>query len=287
MIEKPEDKQKRRLYCLGIKPIYVESSDNGRQWELHPMPSMCFCDFNPEIAELIVSLKALLLEHNLVEVSKQTTLVTWFFEQTNRYHIDVPSYIHVSASNVYFTGCLPPHRQTYFQTHQVTLHEILENQNDFKSVDLARLSVPLAKSLMCEIAAKSEEQARISDRYYALDEVFTALAKLDDEVTEPVNTSTADYSVSLSSEIAALQKKDSALELEIDELCKILLHRVFGLSIGDWVYYDARGRIQLQIGSVSFYDNSIILSGPMITKKGEVGKREESIYLKVLSEDEH
>jgi hypothetical protein len=155
------------------------------------------------------------------------------------------------------------------------------------SVDLARLSVPLAKSLMSEIAAKSEEQARISDRYYALDEVFTALAKLDDEVTEPVNTSTADYSVSLSSEIAALQKKDSALELEIDELCKILLHRVFGLSLGDWVYYDARGRIQLQIERVSFYDNSIILSGPMITKKGEVGKREESIYLNILSKDEH
>lgn len=282
-----ERMEKRRIYCLGIKPIYVETPANGRQWELLPMPSMCFCDFNPEITELIVSLKELVLEKNLDEVSKRTTLVTWFFEQTNRYHVDVPSYIHVSAADVYFTGHLSPHKQTYFQTHQVPLHEILESQEDFQSVDLARLSVPLAKSLMMEIAAKSEEQARISDRYYALDEVFTALAKLDDEVTEPINTSTDTYSVSLSSEIAGLQKTDAALEIEIDELCRKLLYRVFGLSIGDWIYSEVRGRVQLQIESVSFYDNAIILSGPIITKKGEVGKREESIYLNIQSKDEH
>ena len=47
----------KRLYCLGIKPIYVEPAVNGRQWQLHPMPSMCLSDFSLEMIELITSLK--------------------------------------------------------------------------------------------------------------------------------------------------------------------------------------------------------------------------------------
>lgn len=287
MLEKLKHTPHRRLYCLGIKPIYAEPSEYGRQWQLLPMPSMCLCDFSPEITKLIVSLKNIVLENSLSELSKRTTLVTWFFEQTNRYHIDVPSFIHVSESYVYFSGCIPPYKQTYFQTHQIPLHEILEGQKNFQAIDLARLSVPLAKSLLSEITAKSAEQERISNRYYALDEVFTALAKLDDEVIEPLNTSIADYTVSLSSEIAQLQKQDSCLELEIEELCKKLLYRIFGLSIGDWVISSVRSPVQLQIQRVSFYQSSIILTGPIITKKGDVGKREETIYLDILPNDEH
>jgi len=282
-----DDTHKRRLYCLGIKPIYAESSEHQRQWQLHPMPSMCFCDFSPEITKLILSLKEPGLENGSEGVSKKTTQVTWFFEQTNRYHIDVLSYIHVSASDAYFSVCLPPYTQKYFMTHQISLDEILESEEDFKTIDLARLSVPFAKSLLKEITVKSEEQERISNRYYALDDVFSALTKLDDDATEPLKTSTADYAISLSSEIAELQKQGAALELEIEELCKKLLYRVFGLSIGDWIISTVRSPVQLQIERVSLYQNSIILSGPIITKKGEVGKREETIYLDILPKDEH
>ena len=193
-------------------------------------------------------------QHQLTEVSKKITGITWFFELNNRYHIDIPTYIHVTESRVYFTGYLPPYKQKYFRTSEVPLDVILDSGREFKPINLANLQLPFAKAIASELEVQQTKFEKINDRYYTLDE---------------------------------------AIELTMEELSKKLLYRIFGLTIGDWICTDSswhEGRkVHLRIERVDYYSNEIILSGPIITQKGEVGKREESIRINLCkgSDDEH
>ncbi|PKI12759.1 hypothetical protein [Colwellia sp. 12G3] len=79
----------------------------------------------------------------------------------------------------------------------------------------------------------------------------------------------------------------------MEELSKKLLFLTFGLTIGDWIctnsyWHDGR-KVHFKIERVDYYPNEIILSGPIITQKGEVGKREKSIRINLCkgSGDEH
>jgi len=76
-----------------------------------------------------------------------------------------------------------------------------------------------------------------------------------------------------------------SLDLEIEILCKRLLQRTFGINIGDWIAVDSIAdgskRVQLEISHVDFYLNTLTLSGPVITQKGQVGKRINSIQIRL------
>jgi hypothetical protein len=148
----------------------------------------------------------------------------------------------------------------------------------------------LAKGLIKELEAKQEEFERINDRYHSLDSLLTELIALDD-TSEPLKTNTKAYEESLSSDIANLSILSELLEIELDDLAKQFLRKLLGLNIGDWIncYLSPKStkRTQIKIEQVSFYNKHITLRGPNITKKGEVGKREESILMRVCPIDEH
>jgi hypothetical protein len=282
---------KIKLYCLSIKPIFIEHK--VMHGSLHPMPLYCLTDFNASLISCINSLIEVLNQHQLTEVSKNITDIAWFFELTNRYHIDIPSYIYVTESTVYFTGYLPPYKKKYFRTSEVPLSEILDNGSDFKPINLANLQLPFAKAIASELEARQTEYEKVNDRYYALDEVKNALSNLDQDTVEQLNSSSSTCLTELAQEMSHLNKQNEAIELTIEELSKKLLYRTFGLTIGDWICTDSswhEGRkVQLKIDRVDYYSNELILSGHIITQKGEVGKREESIRINIFkgSDDEH
>jgi len=261
---------KSKLYCLSIKPILVENK--AIQAPLHPMPLYCLSDFNASLVKCINSLIKIINEHQLTKVSQKITGITWFFELTNRYHIDIPSYIHVTESTVYFTGYLPPYKQMYFRTSEIPLDEILENGRDFKPINLTNLQLPFAKAIASELEARQTEYEKVNDRYYALDEVKNALSNLDQDTVEQLNSSSSTCLTDLAHEMSHLNKQNEAIELTIEELSKKLLYRTFGLTIGDWICTDSswhEGRkVQLKIDRVDYYSNELILSGHIITQKG-------------------
>jgi len=282
---------KSKLYCLSIKPIVIEHK--VVHGSLHPMPLYCLSDFNVSLISCINSLIDVLNQHQLTEVSKKITDITWFFELTNRYHIDIPTYIHVTESTVYFTGYLPPYKQKYLRTSEVPLDEILDNGREVKPINLANLQLPFAKAISLELEAQQAEFEKVNDRYYALDEVRNALANLDEDTVEQLNSSSSTCLTELAQEMSHLNNQNEAVELAMEELSKKLLYRAFGLTIGDWICTDSswhEGRkVHLRIERVDYYSNEIILSGPIITRKGEVGKREESIRINLCkgSDDEY
>jgi len=282
---------KSKLYCLSIKPIFIDNKVvHGL---LHPAPLYCLSDFNASLISCINSLIDVLNQHQLTEVSKKITGINWFFELTNRYHIDMPTYIHVTESSVFFSGYLPPYREKYFRTSEVPLDEILDNGRDFKPINLASLQLPFAKAIASELDAQQTEFEKVNDRYYALDEVRNALANLDEDTVEQLNSSSSECVTELAQEMSHLNNQNEVIELTMEELSKKLLYRTFGLTIGDWICTDSswhEGRkIHLRIERVDYYSNEIVLSGPIITRKGEVGKREESIRINLCkgSDDEH
>jgi hypothetical protein len=280
-----------KLYCLSIKPIFVENK--VIQAQLHPMPLYCLSDFNASLVKCINSLIEVLNGHQLTEVSKKITGITWFFEFTNRYHIDIPTYIHVTESTVYFTGYLPPYKQKYFRTSEVPLDEILDNVREFKPINLANLRLPFAKAIASELEVQQTKFEKVNDRYYALDEVRNALANLDEDTVEQLNSSSSECLTELAQEMSHLNNQNVVIELTMEELSKKLLYRTFGLTIGDWICTDSswhEGRkVQLKIDRVDYYSSTLTLSGLIITQKGEIGKRTESIRIDLFrgSEDEY
>jgi hypothetical protein len=214
---------KSKLYCLSIKPIVIEHK--VMHGSLHPVPLYCLSDFNVSLISCINSLIDVLNQHQLTEVSKKITGITWFFELTNRYHIDIPTYIHLTESSVYFSGFLPPYRQKYFQTTKVPLNEILDNGREFKPINLANLQLPFAKAIASELDAKQAEFEKINNRYYALDEVKSALANLDQDTVEQLNSSSAECLTELAQEMSHLNNQNAVIELTMEELSKKLLYR--------------------------------------------------------------
>lgn len=281
----------KKLYCLGITPLYADTKKHTVYSELYPLPSLCLCDFNELITSHITKLSQLIIEMELSDVSAKTTCVTWFFEQTNSYHINIPSCIHVTETSVYFSGYLPPYKQTYFVTSKVPINEVLDNAKMFRPIDMARLSLPLAKGMIKELGFRYQSYEKANDRFYVLDDVLTALVKLDGETTEALESDTSNYLLALSSEISNLHKESESIELEMELLAKKLLYRAFGLTVGDWISTDSTWRpdkrVQLQIERVDYYNESITLSGPIITQKGDVGKRTESVQIRLVTNNEH
>lgn len=276
---------------MSVKPLYKEIRHSRESVCVYPIPTLCLCDFEKSLTDIITELSSVLNDNELTEVAKQTTCVVWFFEQTNRYHINIPSCIHVTASEVYFSGCLAPYKQKYFITSKVPMNEVLANAGTFKPVDMTRLKLPLAKALIKELDFKYQEYEKISDRYYALDEVLEALIKLDNNTAEELDSEGSSYSNALSGEIGSLNKQRERLELEMENLAKKLLNRAFGLSVGDWICTDSTWRvekkIQLKIEQVDYYNKTITLFGPIITQKGQLGKTSKSIQIRLFTKDEH
>ncbi|MEM5552573.1 hypothetical protein WNY63_17770 [Pseudoalteromonas neustonica] len=280
----------KRLFCLAVKPLYLETKSPSFFGELLPIPTMCLCDFK-NLINIISNTITLLKEYGLNEASQSTVEATWFFQQTNRYHLNIPTQIHITLSHVYFSGCFPPHQEAYFKTSAIPVSEVLETEAKFKNIDLARLKYPQAKGVINEIMNKDAQYMGLLDLNDNLDDIKNNILKLDEKTTDELTTDLNKYNHSLSSEISKLSQKASVLELEIEAAAKKLLFKIFDLSVGDWIVCDQSvyrdKQIQLQINQVSYYDRLLTLQGPIITKKGEQGKRTETINIQILPNDEH
>jgi hypothetical protein len=128
-----------------------------------------------------------------------------------------------------------------------------------------------------------DETHQLSELKDQLDNVEMATVNFDDEAL-------TDYQATLIENIEKKESLNEALESEVNSLCKKLLWRYFKILPGDWIY-SAMGRYkgtptQLIVETISYHDGCIHISGANITQKGEIGKRGESLTIRIKS-DEH
>jgi hypothetical protein len=271
----------RQVLCLSVFRKNMPTGTNEMQW-LYPTPKFALRIVSEPLIEKIEQLRSVLVEQQLVSVSCLDTQVSWFesVEQSSR--LQAQAVMYVSVDKVWFAGRVEPHSEDYFETHAVLLADIFDSKKQVKTIDFHQFNSPLAMPLIREIRKKSTECDALYIRYDAFEELSDSLSKITNIETDCLNTNLDTMCHELAQQIDKLKSADDKSEKSLDILCLKLLNIVFGITIGDRIDYmspNSDSPISLVIKSASFHHGTLIVSGPKILKSGDVGKRDESIFV--------
>lgn len=274
---------KKHLYCLKVKPLFVETH-HGMYQAGRVLPLFCHCAFDDELVSLILSLRKRLIEEGFHQITQCLPEARWFYELSQRYHHDVKSFINVTEKSVFLTGFIPPFDDPHFQTTKIPIAELILNLGQFKYVNPVVDASPSVTNLIAEIEAKDAELNRRIEQSYAIDRLSEAMRELG-ETTAVINADLEAHQRLLRKEVDSFTQLVEQLEREIEALNMRLLYQCLQIQSGDWVSSDVviRGKkLHLVVESASYSDGWLFIRGVNITRKGEVGKRVESIAIEVL-----
>ncbi|MFG0456721.1 hypothetical protein [Shewanella mangrovisoli] len=281
--------QSKRLFCLKVKPLFIESSETRNWYAKTPVPLFCHVYFDDALIADIQHCRELLILNGLSSISKRCAGASCFFEIALRYHPDVSIDIHVTEKEVFFTGFIPPFREAYFKTSNIEIAVAIESAKQFRCIEHLKSPQADQTALIQQIKLKHKEHELLCEELIHIINLREQLDSLEASQIDFSDLSLNQYLQSLTDKIINKQRQRADLEHEVELLCKQLLWRYFKVMPGDWVYADIeprRGPIQLLVQSVDLHDNYIFIRGPKITQMGEVGKRVESIAI-LISENEH
>ncbi len=168
-----------RVFCLRVDALYVESDRDYLWRRIAPVPTLCICDFSPQLVSVINRLRELLVDNGLSVVSKRVASVEWFHKTTRRFHFDIKTLVSVTESSVYFSGWHSPFKKPYFRTTELPLTEVIESAKQFKSIELEDIRQPIPKGLVEQILMKEKERYKHEELNDSLMDLETALSKID------------------------------------------------------------------------------------------------------------
>ncbi|TWX68528.1 hypothetical protein ESZ36_08520 [Colwellia demingiae] len=273
------------IICLEVNELYTDKQFHQYKTTL---PSFCFFELTQELQATIDEAKELLLEKGFHELSFQLNSINWFFKLTNRYHHDIKSFIHIGEKSIHFSGQMRPFDDVHFCTPKISINQAKFNQIPIKPIQISQLKEPLAKGLITRIEQLTRQYNEAEDLYYGIEPLLSELQKLDDK-------SAMDLHLHLDSQLDLLHrqgnellKKMKNLEEEMLSLSRAILHKVFGISKGDWISYlavNSTSLVQLQYEHCDIHERILTIRGVGIKKKGELGKREQMISIELMSKE--
>lgn len=279
-----------RVFLLNIRPLYKENPSVNYWARLDQLPLFCQVIFDAKLTQEIQNCRELLVTHGLSTISKRCQNVSCFFEITERFHPEVSIDLHVTEQFLYFTGFIHPYKTPYFQSVSLPISVAIDSARQFRRVELPQKNQQDQSALMRLIETKTEQLNLLWDAINGLDGLKTQLEKVNSAGIDLSITELMDYQEKVQSHIACKELLAKELQREIDDLCKHLLWRYFSILPGDWLYSDEgrskRVPTQVVYESASYQDGLIFVSGRNITQKGELGKRYDSILIR-LKNDEH
>jgi hypothetical protein len=270
------------LICAGVNELY---QDKQLQHLSGILPSLCMFELTDAMLGLIEAKQALLVEHDLAEVTLRTTSVKWYFQLTDRYHHEVDTYIHIRSDSISFSGKQKPFKTIHFSTPTILLSSINNGATTLHPIQLEKLAKPYAKSLINKIQPLHDECNDTSDLYWELDSVFESVKSLDEKVTNNLSFKCDLALLNINDESNRLSSKQQELELEIEHLLTRLVKQVFGITKGDWISYVSPVTSEvsrLRYDDSHYYKGSLTILGVGITKAGVLGKREQVIHIDLL-----
>lgn len=274
-----------QVICLAVKLLNKEQRNEHYRLTL---PTYCLVEFAETLINEVRKARKLLEENNLYEVVVKTTEVNWFYQLTNRYHHSMTSYIHVTSTEIAFSGLLPPNKKSHFITPYVDIDDIALPKRNIKSVILDKKRVPLVLSLVRALEAKQEAFEKTSDLYWQLESIVSPIRDLDNNCTNVLTIGNDELLSNLNEESNTLSVQTERLELEIEQIVLKVINRVFGVAYGDLItHIDTKNRtISLRFEHAYYYDKEITFSGTGVTKQGKLGKRHQSFIMKIMADPE-
>lgn len=274
-----------QVICLAVKLLNKEQRNEHYRLTL---PTYCLVEFAETLINEVRKARKLLEENNLYEVVVKTTEVNWFYQLTNRYHHSMTSYIHVTSTEIAFSGLLPPNKKSHFITPYVDIDDIALPKRNIKSVILDKKRVPLVLSLVRALEAKQEAFEKTSDLYWQLESIVSPIRDLDNNCTNVLTIGNDELLSNLNEESNTLSVQTERLELEIEQIVLKVINRVFGVVYGDLItHIDTKNRtISLRFEHAYYYDKEITFSGTGVTKQGKLGKRHQSFSMKIMADPE-
>jgi len=276
---------KNNIICLGVNELY---QDKDVQQPITTQPSLCFFEFTEELKDTIDKVKKLLFEQSFHEVTIQVFTVNWYFNLTNRYHHNVQSFLHISQESIYFSGILSPYKKEHFSTARININQLSFNQIPIKEIDLNQLTIPLAIGLINKIQNLSKLHLEQEELYYGIDPIITELRELDKKTALDIHLDSESQLDFLNKKANEIYSKMEKIEGEVNLLASQLVYQIFGIMKGDWIsYVDPINDmlIQLQFEQCNVYNGILNITGPVVTKAGVLGKREQYINIKLGESD--
>lgn len=278
------------VLCLQVRPLYQDEFESRQGMTMHYKPLFCRVLLSKALLDAFSHVRELLDSHKLLDASVAVQDIVWFFDHTQRYHMEIASTLHVTANTVYFTGRLPGQQSAFFRSSSVLHHDLIGPPHALKPILPTALNGERAQSLISQIKANEILLHETYEAQSSKDALFEALSDVHSKPVLHDPEAMTSMLTTLSEQEALLTQRVSELEDEIQRLSTLLLRDCLGVSLGDWIYCDTGaylGRpIKLVINRVDYYQGRLQLSGTLITKKNERGKREECIVLEI-SADEH
>lgn len=272
------------IICLEVKELYTDKQLHQYKTTL---PNFCFFEFTLELKTTIDEAKELLLEKGFHEISFQFSAVNWFYKLTNRYHHDITTFIHINEKSIHFSGKMRSFENAHFRTPEISINQLEFNQIPIKPIKISQLKGPLAIGLITKIDNLNKQYKETEDLYYAIEPLINELQQLDEQTAMDLHLHCDSQLDLIKRQSNELLSNMETLEKEMHTLSRAVLHKVFGVSKGDWISYlpaKSTSLIQLQYDHCDIYECNLTMRGPSITKKGELGKREQVISIELVSE---
>lgn len=279
-----------RVFLLNINPLYIKKPKENYWTRFDRLPLFCQVSFDDKLVNEIQICRELLVTYGLSTVSKRCQSVTCFFEITESFHPDVSLDLHVTEQSLYFTGFIRPYEKPYFQTVSIPISVAIDSSKELKRITLPQKEQQDQSALIRLIDTKTDQLNLLLDAIHELDALKNQLVKVNRVGCDLSTADFFDYHEKIQGNIACKELQTDDLQTEIDDLCKQLLWRYFSILPGDWIY-SYEGRVnrapsQLIYESASYQSGAVFVTGQNITQKGEVGKRVDSIVIR-LKNDEH
>ena len=274
---------KNNVICLKVNELY---SDKRIHQLKTTLPYLCFFEFTQKLQTIIDETKEILLEQGLHEISVQTHAVNWFFKLTDRYHQDITTFMHINERTIYFTGKMRPFHEVHFCTPKISINQLKYNEIPIKPIKLNQLNTPLALGLIKKIKQLSSQHVEAEDLFYGIEPLVNEIRALDAKSALDLHLNSNSQIDLLNRQSSELAEKMQSMEAEMLSLSRAVLHKVFGISKGDWIscaQLDDSTLTQLQYEHCDIYENTLNISGTAITKAGLLGKREQTISIKLMS----
>jgi len=281
----------KKLLCLNVELLKAFDETKRIYSFVIPAPTLCSTFVNASMIDSISDAQRLIAENDLVEVVLHTSDVNWFSSLDEMIYQTINSSLHVTKDYMYYSGAFAPEKLPVFVSTRLPLSCINPiGYPPTKELNLSLLSSDTAKALIAEIENLEREMKLAWDRQESLEGLGSTIDGLKTASLIAKNSKTDELADEVSAELKQLIKENEELEKTVEKKCVLLCKRIFGVSIGDRIITQSHYKnknMEIQIASVRYYERTMYLDGPKVLKDGSLGKRSDSVYITLITDNEH